>query len=559
MLDEANSANRLSIWGLFLLIALYIAGNILVRFTSTSDAVILLNHRPIPHKTLTGAFSAITNLCIITMVILYKKKGFIISLVLLLTQFPSLVNNLLNQIFTAIPGLFTNLLCIVTSCIVFTYVNKSDKYQEKMRKQATTDRMTGLPNRFAVSEMMNYLVQKKEPFTFAVIKFNNFNNINNSLGQIAGDEAIVQIAKRLKVISEGGSTGTKDFVATRKGNDFLITIRSFSSEEQVLKTIEYYAEAISKKLYVDGCDFVLTTSIGYSMFPTDANDGETIFNYAYAAMNHGRKKDHSDSICKFEKSMLNSDNYTEIERSIRHALDRGEVVFKLQPQFDTSHKLRGFEALARINDRDGNVISPVQFIPVAEKAGLVDKIDHEVLMSSTKFMGEMVRQTKTDAVLSVNASVRHLLQEGFVDEVSTALKESGLPANQLEIEITESIIIESVDKAVECIRQLNAIGVRIAIDDFGTGYSSLSYLNALPADIIKIDRSFIVNMNSSETSKQYVAAIIAIGHVMNFQVVAEGVEEDEQIETLKEINCDFIQGFIWGRPMDPKDAALLVG
>ena len=142
--------------------------------------------------------------------------------------------------------------------------------------------------------------------------------------------------------------------------------------------------------------------------------------------------------------------------------------------------------------------------------------------------------------------------------MKTALRESGLPANQLEIEITESILIESVEKAIECIRQIGAMGVRIAIDDFGTGYSSLSYLNSLPADLIKIDRSFIITMNSSDKSKQYVAAIIALSHVMNFKVIAEGVEEPDQLDTLKQIGCDLIQGFVWGRPLDPQEAAKLI-
>ena len=161
-------------------------------------------------------------------------------------------------------------------------------------------------------------------------------------------------------------------------------------------------------------------------------------------------------------------------------------------------------------------------------------------------------------ILSVNASVRHLLRNGFVDEIREALISSGLPPEQLEIEITESVMIDSVEKAIDCIHQLTALGVRIAIDDFGTGYSSLSYLNTFPVDVLKVDQSFIIKMNSGEASKQYVAAIIAIGHVMNFRVVAEGVEQAEQLEDLKEIGCDFIQGFLWGKPMSPEDAAKLM-
>ena len=181
-----------------------------------------------------------------------------------------------------------------------------------------------------------------------------------------------------------------------------------------------------------------------------------------------------------------------------------------------------------------------------------------MIKRDTAFIGEMVQKYHSDVILSVNASVRHLLRNGFVDEIREALNSSGLPAEQLEIEITESVMIDSVEKAIECIHQLTELGVHIAIDDFGTGYSSLSYLNTFPVDVLKVDQSFIIKMHSGEASKQYVAAIIAIGHVMNFRVVAEGVEETDQLEDLKEIGCDYIQGFLWGKPMSPEDAAKLM-
>ena len=170
----------------------------------------------------------------------------------------------------------------------------------------------------------------------------------------------------------------------------------------------------------------------------------------------------------------------------------------------------------------------------------------------------MVRKYRTDATLSVNISVKHLMKNGFLDEVRSILSESGMPADQLEIEITESVLIDSVEKALSCINEIKSMGVKIAIDDFGTGYSSLSYLSTFPADMLKVDKSFIDRMNTSESSRQYVAAIISIGHVMNFTVISEGVEENDQLETLRSIGCDYIQGFIWGRPMPPEEAEMLV-
>ena len=189
---------------------------------------------------------------------------------------------------------------------------------------------------------------------------------------------------------------------------------------------------------------------------------------------------------------------------------------------------------------------------------MIDKVDAMVFRKAAMFFGDLLNKTGADITLSVNVSVRHLMKNDFMDELRNILKESGVPANKLEIEITESIMIDSVDKALQCISEIKDMGIQIAIDDFGTGYSSLSYLNNFPANLLKVDKSFIDKMNTSNSSKQYVSAIISIGHIMGFDVISEGVEEPEQIETLKEIGCDFIQGFIWGRPLPQEEAEKLV-
>ena len=558
MLDEFSSVNKQPIWGLFVLVVFFITGAVLVTKSSNSTGVFFMFGHPVPYRTVTGAFSAVCNLCVVMMIVLYRAPGFYISECMLVAQLPMLFVSLFRQNFSAISGIVTDIVIALVSFYLYKYVDRSARFQKRMRDHASTDRITGIPNSFATNELMKYLIQKKEPFVLAVIKFVNFSNINKTLGQEAGDNAIIQIAERMSRISESGAAGTRTFVATRKGNEFLLIIRDCASEKRAQEVLEYFADALGEKFVVEGCDFVLSRSIGYSMYPEDAENEKSVFDYAYVAMEQARKAKAPCSILRFSDGMLNSDNSVQVERSIRHALDNGNVFYNLQPQYDIDHRLRGFEALARMRDEEDNVMSPVVFIPVAERTGLVDLIDSRVLFSASKFVGELVRKTGSDVVLSVNASVRHLMQAGFADEIRRALDESGLPANQLEVEITESILIESVDRALECIEQITSLGVRIAIDDFGTGYSSLSYLNSIPSDVIKIDRSFITTMNSSEKSKQYVAAIIALGHIMNFKVVAEGAEDDGQIETLRNIGCDYIQGFVWGRPLDPETAAKLV-
>ena len=222
------------------------------------------------------------------------------------------------------------------------------------------------------------------------------------------------------------------------------------------------------------------------------------------------------------------------------------------------HKLRGFEALARMKNADGSFISPGEFIPIAEKVGLIDKVDSMVFRKAAAFFSELIRKTGLDLILSLNASVRHIMKNGFIEEIRDLINNTGISPDQLEIEITESILIDSADKALECINELRGMGIKLAIDDFGTGYSSLSYLNKIPANLLKIDKSFIDRINSSESSKQYVAAMISMGHIMGLDVISEGVEETEQIEALRSIGCDLIQGYIWGRPLSANDAEKLV-
>jgi EAL domain-containing protein (putative c-di-GMP-specific phosphodiesterase class I) len=200
----------------------------------------------------------------------------------------------------------------------------------------------------------------------------------------------------------------------------------------------------------------------------------------------------------------------------------------------------------------------LDFIPVAEELGLVDKVDVCVFKKAAKFIAYIIKEKGANLTLCVNVSVRHLMKNNFIDELREVLAESGLAPDNLEIEITESIMIDSADKALACIKQVKAMGDKVAIDDFGTGYSSLSYLNKFPADMLKIDKSFIDVMNSSESSKQYVATIISIGHILNLKVISEGVETEDQLDTLRQIGCDYVQGYIWGRPLDPQDAAALV-
>ncbi len=431
------------------------------------------------------------------------------------------------------------------------------KVLKRLKHMGYTDTLTGLPNRFACNEYISELITKDEKFAVVSIDLNNFKSINDTLGFDGGNKVLIEVSKRWKTICEE-EFEDMEFCLTRTGADeFILVISGNKADLKIEDIISRYVEALNENLTIDGYDIYVTASFGYAEYPSDANTTDTLISRANSAMKEIKKVRSSEHILRFTPDILKDEHILEIENLIRSAIENDTIYFNLQPQFDMDHKLRGFEALARMKDVNGNIISPGEFIPVAEKVGLIDMVDGTVFKKAADFFGRLMNKTNADLTLSINASVRHLMKNDFIEEIQDLLKTSGIPADRLEIEITESIMIDS-EKALQRIEEIKKTGVQIAIDDFGTGYSSLSYLNRFPANLLKVDKSFIDKMNTSESSRQYVAEIISIGHIMGFDVISEGVEEPEQLETLKSIGCDYIQGYIWGRPLSAEDAEKLV-
>ena len=557
--DRLYSAAKAPWYGYIAFLFIYILASVLITIVSRSDGTMLINGNRIPLSAFAGVFSSLSNICIIMLVISYGTLGFVTSLVMMLLQFPVILTSILkHNIVGNIPGIFSNTFSIIVSIAIFVNKKRNEKLRVRMAEQAITDRLTGLPNRFACSELFRELIGSQTKFVVVSIDINNFKNINDTMGFDIGNKVLTGIAMLWKNIAESGASGTNDFVARLSGDEFAIIIRDYQSEKDIETAIKKYESSLSNKLYVDGYDLYITASFGYAEYPTDADNIDNLFTFADAAMTELKRANSSEHILRYSPDILKLERTLEIEHKIRTALEKDNVFFNLQPQYDMEHKLRGFEALARMKDENGDFISPGEFIPVAEKVGLVDKLDGAVFRKSSEFFGELLRKYDLDIILSVNVSVRHLMKKDFIEEIKSILQNSNIPPKNLEIEITESIMIDSVDKALQVINAIEEMGVQIAIDDFGTGYSSLSYLNRFPANLLKIDKSFIDKMNDNDSSKQYVASIIAIGHIMGFNVISEGVEEDEQISVLKEIGCDYIQGYIWGRPLPEEQAEKLV-
>ena len=430
-----------------------------------------------------------------------------------------------------------------------TFILASELYSYKMiehlKYMSYTDALTKLPNRFACAEYISDLINREVSFTAVSIDLNNFKSVNDTLGFKAGNKVLIEISNRWKAISNDTNSGTTDYITRSNGDEFLLVIYGYNDEAALRNAISRYADALVDHLTVDGCDLYVTASFGYAEFPTDASTADSLLSNANLAMNEVKKANSSDHILKYTRDIVKNERTLEIENIIRKALKKDTIYFNLQPQYDMEHKLRGFEALARMRDLEGNFVSPGEFIPVAEKVGLIDKVDSMVFKKATAFFSTIIKKTGLNMTLSLNASARHLMKSGFIDEIRELINSNDISPDQLEIEITESILIDSADKALHCINELRDMGIKLAIDDFGTGYSSLSYLNKIPANLLKIDKSFIDKINANESSKQYVAAIISMGHIMGLDVISEGVEEEEQLDALRSIGCDFVQGYIW--------------
>ena len=542
-----------------LLMLLYAIAAFLTMRASTTQGFVSFAGTQIRFASFAGVFSMLGNICIICLVVLFRRVGYIVSMIILVLQFPMMtVNVFVRGNIHAISGFFSNILIIGAISIIHFSYRKILNYQKNIREQAVTDRITGLPNRFACGELIADLQKRGGKFALVSIDLNDFKSINDTMGHDTGDEVLRVVSQRWMDMANNNKTDTVDFVARNSGDEFMLVISEFDTVSTVEKTITAYKDELEKKITIDDCDYFLTACFGYTLFPEDSDVIENLYLFSDAALHELKKTGSGSRILRFSPDVLNTEKTLEIERKIRSALNSDKIFFHLQPQYGIDHSLRGFEALARLKDDDGSYISPADFIPVAEKTGLVDRIDMRVFELAMDFLDNVSKETGSDVTLSVNVSVRHLMKNNFIENIKNIIASHNIAPERIEIEITESIMIDSAEKALQRIDEIKSMGMKVAIDDFGTGYSSLSYLKDFPSDMLKIDKSFIDQMNLSESSRQYVAMIISIGHILDLKVISEGVESADQVDVLKNIGCDYIQGFVWGKPMPPEEAGKLV-
>lgn len=557
---DFNKTIQLPYFTIFIPILLYIVIIIITNAFNRFKIDISIGNIYINYLTVSSLLTQLQMFILLFMIIFYKKNGFnaVITTCIIHTIFLVIPIIFFNA-YSPIAGLAAMFTSVIITLLIYLYLRKLESHQNTIAEFALTDTLTGLPNRRSFNDYLFELIENcnTENLKFAVVMvdIDDFKNINDSVGHDSGDEVLCQVVQRWKVVQ-----CKNEFIARIGGDEFIIIIENYGSDDSLSQSIKKYSKALSERFVVKDNYFYISASFGVALFPNDTKNSSEIFRFADAAMYYAKKIANVD-ISMYKPSMTEIiETNILLEQKIRMALSEDQFYFVLQPQFDTkTRRLRGFETLARMRDEYGNEISPSLFIPVAEKVGLITSIDNCIIRNTIIFFKNMLDKTNEKFMLSVNISVLHLLNKGFLDEIKQMLDDTGFPPNQFEIEITESVFISSISKAVEVLNELKKIGIQIALDDFGTGYSSLSYLTKLPIDILKIDKSFIDELLVSDSGRNYVEAIISIGHIMNFSVLSEGVEIQEQLDILANLGSDYIQGYVWGKPMQKDEALKIIG
>ncbi|NEW08478.1 EAL domain-containing protein [Paenibacillus sp. SYP-B3998] len=409
------------------------------------------------------------------------------------------------------------------------------------------DTLTNLPNRRMFQERLQDAIKAadEEASTVAVIfmDLDRFKWINDTLGHSVGDKLLQNISERLLLLQD-----ETDTISRLGGDEFTFIVRR-SSARQITGMAQRIFECLTPAFSLEGHDLHITPSIGISLYPQDGVDAETMIRHADLAMYRAKEKGRNNF--QFYKPELNEHVHHKmlLESELRKALERGELEIHYQPQISAKNgQLSGMEALIRWKHPELGMISPVDFIPLAEETGLIISIGEWILRSSCLQHMAWKKKGYPPVHIAVNLSASQFQHEGLQEMIVSALKESGMDPNFLELEITESIAMYRFDFVQKKLDALKQVGIQIAIDDFGTGYSSLSYLRKYPIDKLKIDRSFIREMTEREEDYYIVKAVIALAKSLHLTIIAEGVETENQLMMLQQLGCDDIQGYWYSKP-----------
>jgi diguanylate cyclase (GGDEF)-like protein len=432
---------------------------------------------------------------------------------------------------------------------VLRYAEETRRTRRHIAWLKNYDALTELPNRELLRAHLDEAVAqaKADNRLLAVLMLNldRFKLVNETLGPSRGDRLLQEVGSRLRACLP-----ESDFLARHNGDEFVAVSQGLSTAQDATLIAQKMLNALSRPVMIEGHEVYVTGSIGISIYPPDGDDSEILISNADAAVS--RAKDTGRNHYQFYTLDMNAKTTRRLslESELRRALERGEFVLHYQPQFDLAQRrITGFEALARWQHPDLGLVPPNDFIPLAEETGLIAPLGEWVLREACAQAKIWHTNGHRDLRMAVNLSSRQFFQENVLETVTRALDKTHLPPGCLELELTESCVMQNPDEATVTLCLLNNMGIRIAIDDFGTGHSSLNHLKRFPIDCLKIDRSFVHDVTLNPEDGAIVQAIIAMAHGLKLTVVAEGVETIEQLRFLESFNCDMIQGYLVSRPL----------
>ena len=430
----------------------------------------------------------------------------------------------------------------------------------ELQHQYGHDSLTALPNRLLFHDRLKQAMVRAERngdyVAIIMLDLDMFKRINDSLGPIAGDQLLITVASRLcdclrnsDTISRLAGDETNVTISRLGGDEFGILLSDLHQTDPVTRVLQRIMDALSVDAHIDGHEISMTCSVGVSIYPDDNADVDTLLKFADTAMYHAKQQGRNNY--QFYSQQMTTSSFRQLlmENQLRNAIQRDEFVLYYQPKINIAeNEVCGVEALIRWEHPDMGLVPPNDFIPIAEYTGLIIQIGDWVLKKACLDAKQWIDKGYSEITVAVNLSV-HQFRENILDRVKEALEASGLEARHLELEITESTLMDDVDHAVSIMKSLHELGVHISVDDFGTGYSSLSYLKRLPLDSLKIDRSFVKDTPTDDDDSAIVASIISLAHNLGLNVIAEGVENKEQLDFLRSLECNEYQGYFYSPPV----------
>ncbi len=561
LVDNANRRVKISYWiWLFACIAFYIGCNsIIIAMSIAKKSTVFAN---VSKYTLNGVLAQGQVIAVILISLNPIKLSYIAALFLCgFTSMSSLMTVLAGGGFDALPGVIVPLTSAAMSLIIHNYGRRFKdqlqrvleysgivkKNEEMLHYLAYYDMVTGLPNRTTLMDQIDMLTEKDDPerkgFYLVYMDIDDFKIINDTLGHNAGDSVLKEAARRWESCCRN-----EDLLARVGGDEFVLLICSEMDPKQLREYLIGFRSVLKAPILSNHKEFSISVSFGIARYPDDGKNGEELMQNADIALYKAKKLGKDRYLFFSAKIRDEVVRKIKLENDLLSAIGNGELYMVYQPQYHCgSLKLKGFEALIRWKHPELGLISPAEFIPISERAGMIIDIGRWVLENTLNVFSELQRNAQIQTVVSVNISVEQLSHPGFAAMVSDILAKTCFNSRFLVLEMTESVFITEPEYITGVLRRLKEMGIGLALDDFGTKYASLNYLQMLPVTMLKIDKTFIDQISPSHLMT---GAVISLSHKLGMEVMAEGVETKEQLDYLSENGCDYIQGYLLSKPVE---------